>query len=231
VPSLVFVAVLVVAAIGGVSPRPAAASCIQTTALQQFFNADVVFDGVALDDANATGIERFRVLRYLKSSGPAVVRVRTGRTPHSSTSGAIAPVPGETWRIYGKRRAGGVVGTSVCDGSRRLGAPARPSLTVVGRFGARTLVDAAGSTSRSQTMFVRRGDRLRFLFSFEPTRVILQYGRSRVRLLPAGHAVTWRVPSSGSYPVRITATGTRRDASERVPFTSRFAFRLVARRA
>lgn len=213
----------VVAAIGGAGPRSAAASCIQTAPLQQFLFADVIFDGIALDHPNATGIERFGVLRYLKSSGPGVIRVRTGRTPSLFTSASISPVTGETWRIYGKRAAGTTVSTNVCLGSRRL-QPARPTLTVTGRFGTRFVVDR-GTTSRPRALFVRTGDRLALRFSFLPTSLVVRFGRSQVRRLPARETVMWRVPPSGTYPVRFTAAGVRTDASG-TRFTSRFLFRL-----
>ena len=47
------------------------------TAAQQRERADVIFNGLALEGPTATGIQRFRVTRYFKGSGPRVVRVNT----------------------------------------------------------------------------------------------------------------------------------------------------------
>lgn len=103
----------------------AAASCIQMTPTQQRARADVIFDGVALDGPTARGIERFRVVRYRKGSGPRVIGVRTGRKlfPNGSgqtTSVSIDAARGQTWRIYARRTRRGLFETNVCDGSRRL---------------------------------------------------------------------------------------------------------------
>ena len=40
------------------------------TAAQQRARAHIIFKGVALDGLTATGIQRFRVIRYLKGKGP-----------------------------------------------------------------------------------------------------------------------------------------------------------------
>jgi hypothetical protein len=105
----------------------AAASCIPMTAAQQRARADVIFDGVALDGVTATGIERFRVVRYRKGTGPRIVRVRTGRKLFPNGTGTITSVSinaarGQTWRIFARRvRAKPMLfETNVCDGSRRL---------------------------------------------------------------------------------------------------------------
>jgi hypothetical protein len=55
----------------------AQASCIPMTAAQQRARADVIFNGRALEGPTATGIQRFRVTRYLKGRGPRIVRVDT----------------------------------------------------------------------------------------------------------------------------------------------------------
>jgi hypothetical protein len=117
---VVWLVVLVLAA-------SAAASCIPMTAAQQRARADVIFDGVALDGITATGIERFRVTRYRKGTGPRIVRVRTGRKLFPNGTGTITSVSinaarGQTWRIFA-RRVGAkplLFETNVCDGSRRL---------------------------------------------------------------------------------------------------------------
>jgi hypothetical protein len=103
----------------------AAASCVQMTVAQQRARADVIFDGVALDGATATGIERFRVVRYRKGTGPRIVRLRTGRKRFPGGGGVVTSVSinaarGQTWRIYARRLRSGLLETNICDGSRRL---------------------------------------------------------------------------------------------------------------
>lgn len=101
------------------------ASCIRITPAQQRARADVIFDGVALESATATGIQRFRVTRYLKSRGSAVVRVNTGNVRRADGTGSVTSVSiivrrGERWRIFAHGSTRRVLRTSVCDGSRRL---------------------------------------------------------------------------------------------------------------
>ena len=95
------------------------------TPAQQRARADLIFDGVALGGPTATGVERFRVLRYRKGSGPRIIGVRTGRKrlPNgtgSTTSVSIDAARGQTWRIYARRLRPGIFETNVCDGSRRV---------------------------------------------------------------------------------------------------------------
>ncbi len=104
---------------------PASASCVRMSAAEQRARADVVFVGVALDGATASGIERFRVSRYLKGTGSPIVRVRTGRRRYPSGGGVVTSVSidagrGETWRIYARKIRPGLFETNVCDGSRRI---------------------------------------------------------------------------------------------------------------
>jgi hypothetical protein len=113
------------AAIALVVPLAADASCVPTTSAQQRARASVIFDGVALEDATASGIQRFRVTRYLKGRGPRVIRVATGNIRRADGTGSVTSVSviakrGEKWRIYARGSAGRVVQTNVCDGSRRL---------------------------------------------------------------------------------------------------------------
>jgi hypothetical protein len=103
----------------------AAASCIAMTAAQQRARASIIFDGVALGGPTPTGIERFRVVRFLKGRGPQIVRLRTGRKRSAGGGGMVTSVSidarrGETWRIFARRLRPGVFDTNVCDGSRRL---------------------------------------------------------------------------------------------------------------
>lgn len=115
-------ATLTVAAVLG---SAAYASCIPSTLTQQRSRADVIFIGVALDNPTATGIQRFRVSRYLKSRGPRILRVSTGNIRRADGSGSVTSVSivvsrGQRWRIYAQGSVLRVLRTSVCDGSRRL---------------------------------------------------------------------------------------------------------------
>ena len=100
------------------------ASCVPMTAAQQRAQADVIFDGVALEGPTATGIQRFRVTRFLKGSGPTVIRVNTGykQGPNgtSITSVSIVVRRGQKWRIFGQGSTRKVVSTNACLGSRKL---------------------------------------------------------------------------------------------------------------
>jgi hypothetical protein len=103
---------------------PAQASCLPLTAAEQRARAHVIFDGVALEGPTATGVQRFRVSRYLKGAGPRVVRVATGtiRRPDgtgSTTSVSLVVRRGERWRIFARGSATRILKTSLCDGSRR----------------------------------------------------------------------------------------------------------------
>ncbi len=111
-------------------PAAAQASCMPTTPAQQRVRANVIFVGVALDSPTATGIQRFRVTRYVKGSGPRVVRVSTGEIKHADGGGVVTSVSihvvrGEKWRIFAQRTSKDVLTTSVCDGSVRLAKPKR----------------------------------------------------------------------------------------------------------
>ena len=234
-PRALLLVSLVAALAGGVAQR-AVASCVGLTADQQFALADVIFDGVALDGPTATGVERFRVLTYLKSSGPQLIHIETGRRTNAWSSVAIAAKPGERWRIYARRHADGRYDTNQCNGSRRL-APAAadpadpqwlPTLTLAGRFGMRSLVESDGAPGPVPSASVRKGELLTFRFNFQPTSVLLQR-RSRHQLLRPQQTVAWRVSATGTYLVRLTATWTRQEGSETVRFTSSFSIRLTAR--
>lgn len=101
------------------------AACLRQTPTQLRAHAKLVFDGVALDGITSTGTQRFRVIRYRKGTGTAVVHVTTGwrRAPDGSLtvmSEGITPRKGERWRIFVARIADGVADTSMCSGSRRL---------------------------------------------------------------------------------------------------------------
>ena len=101
----------------------AAGSCLPTTAAAQRARADVVLDGIALEGATATGIQRFRVIRYREGRGPQVVRVSTGNIKRPDGSGSISSVSiivkrGQRWRIFARGSSSGVLHTTVCDGSR-----------------------------------------------------------------------------------------------------------------
>lgn len=124
-------AVLVASPVLAAAPA-AFASCIPLTEAQQTADAQVIFEGVALDGPRSgeqlVSPVGFRVTRYLKGSGPEVVRVEAGvhRAPDGTfavTSVDILPKPGEAWRIYGQGAAesgAGIIATSQCAGSRLL---------------------------------------------------------------------------------------------------------------
>lgn len=100
------------------------ASCVRMTAAEQRARADVIFDGAALDGPTATGVQRFRVSRYLKGHGPRVVRVDTGNVRRADGTGSVTSVSilvrrGQRWRIFARGSARKVLSTNVCDGSRR----------------------------------------------------------------------------------------------------------------
>jgi hypothetical protein len=102
----------------------AAASCVATTPAEQRARARVIFDGVALDGPSATGIQRFRVNRYVKGRGPRIVRVNTGYVRRPDGSGSVTSVSiivkrGERWRILATGHPRKVLTTTVCDGSRK----------------------------------------------------------------------------------------------------------------
>lgn len=103
----------------------ASASCIPTTAAQQRARASVIFEGVALESPTPTGVQRFRVTRYLKGNGPRVVRVNTGYIRRADGTGMITSVSlnvkrNERWRIFARGSATKVLQSNVCDGSRKL---------------------------------------------------------------------------------------------------------------
>lgn len=103
----------------------AQASCIPSSPAQQLARASVVFDGVALDGPTRTGVQRFRVTRYLKGSGPGIVRVYTGysRQPDGTvtlTSVSLTVKRNERWRIFGSGSAKQILQSNACNGSRRL---------------------------------------------------------------------------------------------------------------
>ena len=115
----------VAAAVAGLMLAAVAeASCIAMSPAERRARADVIFDGVALEGPTATGVQRFRVARYLKGRGPKVVRVRTGNIRRADGSGSVTSVSvvaarGQRWRIFARGSARKVLRTSICDGSRR----------------------------------------------------------------------------------------------------------------
>ena len=116
--------VLVAAVAGAIVTAAAGASCIPMSPAEQRARADVIFDGVALEGPTPTGVQRFRVTRYLKGRGPKVVRVSTGNIRRPDGTGSVTSVSiivarGERWRIFAQGSARRVLRTSVCDGSRR----------------------------------------------------------------------------------------------------------------
>jgi hypothetical protein len=119
------ISVAVVAAVGGgIVVAAAEASCIQMSPAEQRARAHVIFDGVALQGPTPTGVQRFRVTRYLKGRGPMVVRVRTGYVRRADGTGSVTSVSvvaarGQRWRIFARGSPRKILRTTVCDGSRR----------------------------------------------------------------------------------------------------------------
>jgi len=116
---------LVAAVVAAAFPAVASASCILMTAAEQRERADVIFEGIALDNPTTTGVQRFRVTRYLKGKGTNVLRVATGETRGAGGGGTVTSVSlhvlrGQKWRIFGRGSSARVLRTSVCDGSKRL---------------------------------------------------------------------------------------------------------------
>jgi hypothetical protein len=102
----------------------AEASCVAMSPAQQRARADVIVDGVALEGPTATGVQRFRVSRYLKGRGPTVVRVNTGNVRRPDGTGSVTSVSvvaarGQRWRVFARGSPRKVLRTSICDGSRR----------------------------------------------------------------------------------------------------------------
>lgn len=103
----------------------ALASCIAMTAAQQRARASVIFEGVALEGPTGTGVQRFRVTRFVKGKGPRQVRVDTGFKRRADGTGSVTSVSlivkrGERWRIFAPGSAYRVLRSNVCDGSRKL---------------------------------------------------------------------------------------------------------------
>lgn len=109
-------------------PVTASGSCLQTTERQLEKQADVIFEGVALEGPTSSGVQRFRVVRYLKGGGSGAEAVATGATPNLYISEGIRPAKGELWRILGSRNHGtGFVATGDCAGSGKIAfAPLQP---------------------------------------------------------------------------------------------------------
>jgi hypothetical protein len=95
------------------------------TPVEQRARVKAIFDGVALEGPTATGVQRFRVRRYLKGGGPRILRVATGEVRHADGSETVTSVSihverGERWRIFARGSVRRVLRTSVCDGSKRI---------------------------------------------------------------------------------------------------------------
>lgn len=115
---------LAAVALAGITAASARASCLPLTPQQQRARAKVIFDGVALDNPTGTGVQRFRVTRYLKGHGPGVVRVSTGFVKRADGTDSITSVSlivhrGEHWRIYGRGNSTRTISSTSCDGSHK----------------------------------------------------------------------------------------------------------------
>ena len=102
------------------------ASCAPVRQSELWNLAAVIVDARALEGPTPTGVQRFRVVRYLKGRGPAVVHVATGVARNADGSGVtssegILVRRGERWRIFARGSSRRILWTSVCDGSWRHG--------------------------------------------------------------------------------------------------------------
>jgi len=109
-----------------VAAADAHASCAPASASDRWKLAAVIVDARALEGPTATGVQRFRVLRYLKGGGPAVIRVATGVARNADGSGStssegVVVHRRERWRIFARGSSRRILRTSVCDGSWRHG--------------------------------------------------------------------------------------------------------------
>jgi hypothetical protein len=111
----------------------AAPACPALTASQAFARADVVFVGVAQRGPVATnGLlttpVRFKVVRFLKGSGPSVIQVaggpRTEGIGFIDLAGAgVRTRAGQKWVVYAKGSSAGIVETSSCYGTHLSSRP------------------------------------------------------------------------------------------------------------
>jgi hypothetical protein len=116
---------LCIAAAAAFLTAAARASCVPSMPAQQRARADVIFDGVVLEGPTATGVQRFKVVRYRKGAGPRIVRVQTGNVRRADGTGVTSSVAlvvrrGERWRILAQGSGRKVLRSSDCDGSRKL---------------------------------------------------------------------------------------------------------------
>lgn len=117
---LTFIAVVTAAS---VLAGTALASCLTLSAAEQRARADVIFDGVALEGPTSTGVQRFRVTRFLKGRGPGVMRVQTGNIRRADGSGRTTSISlsvkrGQRWRVVAMGSARKILQTNQCTGSR-----------------------------------------------------------------------------------------------------------------
>jgi hypothetical protein len=116
--------VLIALLAGSLFAAAADASCVQMTPGEQRARANVIFDGVALQGPTPSGVQRFRVTRYLKGRGQTIVRVNTGNIRRADGTGATTSVSlvvkrGERRRIFARGSARKTLLTNLCDGSRK----------------------------------------------------------------------------------------------------------------
>ena len=115
-PTLVVAAALI-------PPAPAAASCIAEDRAAQEARAEVIVEGEIR--AARDGFAVLAVTHPVKGdAGGAELRILGAGGPGVVSSVDITPRVGEHWRILGSRAGAGAVRTNLCDGSRRIGAPA-----------------------------------------------------------------------------------------------------------
>ena len=114
---------VVAAAALAVAAPSASASCAFLSSAEQEARADVVVEGTILEAEPGTAL--LAVDRRIKGDPPDELAVTGGSGPGVVNSEDILPRAGERWRILGQDAGRATVWTSICEGSVRIGGPAR----------------------------------------------------------------------------------------------------------
>ena len=130
----------------------------------------MIFIGVALEGATSTGIQRFRVERYFKGTGPETAAVSTGVEARSDGTGSTTSVSvdvsaGERWQIYARNRPGSdLLETNLCDGSGKLSSEVAPAPGVAPILDSPAATTGAGA-DRTKAVLLAAGLAALVLFS------------------------------------------------------------------
>ena len=126
-----------VAAMVGLLPATAAASCVQTTVAQQAALGEVVVYGTVTETrqtfAPASGVIRFLPQRLLKGALPGEVEVYLGPTKGGAITSVdyTAVIRGEAHTLYLRSAGDGNWQTDACSGSH-VGAPTAEEISFFG---------------------------------------------------------------------------------------------------